>query len=149
MTKARIALIALALFSLSTTTWAQGARMNQVIPPKVHVIAPDKIRSIQVTEKASAAPVSSYTVSVSQTRIKAGGFSPHHNHPDEEIIVLVSGKVKVHTPDGERILEPGGVLVIEAYAEHQLEALEDAYLVEAFGPGRGVRPNAPRLSQSK
>ena len=65
-------------------------------------------------------------------------MSPHHNHPEEELIVVISGRLRAMTTDGDVIMEPGDVFVIESYAEHQIEALEDTFIVEAFGPGRVV-----------
>lgn len=44
-------------------------------------------------------------------------------------------------------MEPGDVLVIQAYAEHQLQAIEDVYMVEALNPGSGVRGSAFGLAE--
>ena len=40
--------------------------------------------------------------------------------------------------DGDVVMEPGDVYVAEAYAEHQVEALEDSFTVVVFGPGKVV-----------
>ena len=79
---------------------------------------------------------------ISQTRINKGGLSPHHNHAEEETITMISGRIKVLSPDGDFFIEAGDVIDIEPYAEHQLEGIEDAYFIEAFGPGRVfIHPN--------
>jgi quercetin dioxygenase-like cupin family protein len=51
---------------------------------------------------------------------------------------LISGRVRVLSPDGNFIAMPGDVIDIEPYAEHQIEALEDSYFIEVFGPGRSI-----------
>ena len=77
---------------------------------------------------------------LSQTLLKEGALSPHHNHPEEELIVVISGRLRAMTSDGDVVMGPGDVFVIESYAEHQVEALEDTFMVEAFGPGRVLSP---------
>ena len=117
---------------------AQQGRMAQIVPPQATVHRLADIPLFTVNELIQARSVRSQTVILSQTFLKAGAMSPRHNHPEEELIVVISGRLRAMTPDGDVIMEPGDVYVIESYAEHQVVALEDTYMVEAFGPGRVV-----------
>lgn len=118
--------------------------MQQIVQPVVKIVRATQLPTIQVNELVAASPVQSASVTVSQTRLQKGGKSPHHNHPEEELIVIVSGQLKVMAADAEYVVGPGDVIVMESYAEHQLEALEDTFMVEAFGPGRLIGAPPPR-----
>ena len=120
----------------SVAIHAQQGRMAQIVAPKSILHKASEIDAINVNDLIEAKPVRAQTVTMSQTRLQEGAMSPHHNHPEEEVIVVITGRLRAMTPDGDVILEPGDVIVVESYAEHQFEALEDTYMVEAFGPGR-------------
>ena len=122
---------------------AQENRMQQIVAPVVKIVRSEQLPTLRVNELVSASPVQSAAVTVSQTRLQKGGKSPHHNHPEEELIVVISGRLKVMTADRDYEVGPGDVIVMESYAEHQLEALEDTFMVEAFGPGRLIGAPPP------
>ena len=117
---------------------AQQGRMMQIVPPQATVHREADLNTFDVNDLIQVRNVQSQTVLLSQTYLQEGGQSPHHNHPEEELIVVISGRLRAMTTDGDVIMEPGDVFVIESYAEHQIEALEDTFIVEAFGPGRVV-----------
>ena len=122
----------------SVAIHAQQGRMAQIVPPKATVYKAAEINVLTVNDLIQAKPVQAQTVTMSQTTLQEGAMSPHHNHPEEELIVVITGRLRAMTAEGEVILEPGDVIVVESYAEHQFEALEDTYMVEAFGPGRVI-----------
>lgn len=124
---------------------AQQERMRQIVAPVVKIARASQLPTIQVNELVAAQPVQSATITVSQTRLKKGGLSLHHNHPEEELITIISGRLLVTSASGEEIAEPGDVIIMESYAEHLLEALEDTFMVESFGPGRLI--GAPPLRE--
>lgn len=61
---------------------------------------------------------------------------PPHNHPNEQITYVVSGKLQLWVEDREYILGPGDVIVIPSYVEHKATALEETFTVESFSPIR-------------
>ena len=140
----RTSLAVAATIFLANVSMAQENRMQQIVQPVVKIVRATQLPTIQVNELVAASPVQSASVTVSQTRLQKGGKSPHHNHPEEELIVIVSGQLKVMAADAEYVVGPGDVIVMESYAEHQLEALEDTFMVEAFGPGRLIGAPPPR-----
>ena len=115
-----------------------ATRFDRVVPPKVVFYEYGDLTIIKPNEKIEVRTLFTQTGIVSQTRIMKDGLSPHHNHPEEETIVLISGRIKVVTADGERILEPGDVANIEPYAEHHFEGIENSFIIEVFGPGRVI-----------
>ncbi len=123
---------------VSLTVHAQQSRLGQVISPKATVHKNADIPIANVNELLSIQLVRSEQVILGQERLKAGSISPQHNHPEEELVVVISGRLRVMTSDGDVVMEPGDVYVAEAYAEHQVEALEDSFTVVVFGPGKVV-----------
>jgi len=75
-------------------------------------------------------------IMMSQTKLAKGVKSPHHNHAEEEIITVVSGKLHVKSGDKNLTVTSGDFIIIPSYVEHQAEAMEDTSMVEAFGPGK-------------
>ena len=68
--------------------------------------------------------------------LKKGALIPKHQHPNEQITYILSGKVKV-TIDGEDfIVKSGEVLIIPSNVPHQFEALEDTIDIDVFAPPR-------------
>ena len=139
----RFLLVILSATFLAGISVAQENRMQQIVPPEVKIVASAQLPTLQVNELVSAQPVQSASITISQTRLQKGGKSPHHNHPEEELIVVISGLLRVMSPDGEYTAGPGDVVVVESYAEHQFEALEDTFMVEGFGPGRLIGAPPP------
>lgn len=80
--------------------------------------------------------VSAATVRLSRVEVAEGFSTPDHNHPDEEIVLLIEGSIKAVSGEKEFFLEPGELIVIPAYVQHHYEALVDSVTIEAFGPGR-------------
>jgi quercetin dioxygenase-like cupin family protein len=71
----------------------------------------------------------------SRIEVATGHSTPDHNHPDEEIILLLEGRIKGVSGDKEFFLEPGEVIIIPAYVQHHYEAIESSVTIEVFGPG--------------
>ncbi len=137
------AIITLATMAIAgMAAYAQQGRMAQILPPKATVFKVSEINENRVNDLIRSKAVQGQTVLMSQTWLEEGAKSPHHNHPEEELIVVISGRLRAMTSEGYVIMEPGDMYVIESYAEHQVEALEDTLMIEAFGPGRvvGVTP---------
>lgn len=88
------------------------------------------------------------TIAQTWIEMKKGEFSPLHNHPDEQTVVLISGSLRARSgKKGEEIytdMEPGDILAVPGEVIHQVEALEDSVFCEAFGPG----PNLEKGVQS-
>ncbi len=77
---------------------------------------------------------------INELVIEKGGSAPIHHHDNEQIIVLLSGKLHVTVGDaeagGERevVLEGGDVMVLPANVPHGAQALEDCRVLDIFSP---------------
>ena len=124
-------------------TQTQSSRFSQISPPKATVYKYADIHESRLNDSISSRSMYTQGLILSHTYLKAGAQSPFHNHPEEELIVLISGRLRARTSTGDVIMEPGDVYAIESFAEHQVEALEDTYMVEVFGPGRVIQSFPP------
>jgi quercetin dioxygenase-like cupin family protein len=65
-----------------------------------------------------------------------GALVPHHQHVNQQITIVTSGRLQFDM-DGKRFeLGPGDVLVIPPHMPHTVEALEDAVVTDFFTPAR-------------
>ena len=91
----------------------------------------------QVRPGITARRIPMATISVIRIDITEGNSTPDHNHPDEQIVILLEGSVKAYMGETEFLLdEPGDMITIPAYVPHTYTALEDSATIEVFGPGR-------------
>jgi len=78
-----------------------------------------------------------------------GTVVPEHAHENEQVGVLVSGRLRFRIGDEVRDLEPGGTWAIPPNAPHEVEAgPEGAVAVEVFAPGRSDWAALERLEPS-
>lgn len=75
------------------------------------------------------------TVRLQYLEMPAGTKSPDHNHPDEEVFYILTGKLKVVGGDQSFTIGPGDIFIVPAYLAHEFEALEDTTFIEVGGPG--------------
>lgn len=87
-------------------------------------------------EGFSAHFVSAATIRMLRAEVAAGTSTTHHNHPDEEMVYVVEGRIRVFSGGNEVELGAGELVVFPAYVDHHYEAIEDSMTIEVFGPGR-------------
>lgn len=75
------------------------------------------------------------TVRLQYLEMPKGTKSPDHNHPDEELFYILTGKLKVTGGDDSFTIGPGEIFIVPAYVAHEFEALETATFIEVGGPG--------------
>lgn len=75
-------------------------------------------------------------MTLAQITLSAGASVPLHEHPNEQVATVLSGRVRflvadeeVDVAEGESVLIPGGV-------PHRVDALEDSVVLDAFAPRR-------------
>jgi quercetin dioxygenase-like cupin family protein len=92
------------------------------------------------TEQMSPTLTRQY-VSGSQTMfarilLKKGCVVPEHSHPNEQLAIIVSGKIEFTVAGVSRVLGQGEVLVIPGGVPHAATALEDTEDWDIFSPPR-------------
>jgi len=65
-----------------------------------------------------------------------GAVAARHNHPHEQIVVMVQGKLRLIVGDAETIMSPDDIVVIPPNVLHEAEALEDTVVIDVFSPPR-------------
>jgi quercetin dioxygenase-like cupin family protein len=77
---------------------------------------------------------------VARFALKAGAHIPWHEHPHEQISLLLEGRARFTVHDGgeERAFEvvAGETVVIPGGVPHQIEILEDVLAFDVFAPPR-------------
>jgi len=68
--------------------------------------------------------------------LKAGSLMPPHQHPQEQIIHIISGRMKVNVGNDSRILGPGDSHYLASNVPHGVETLEDTRVLDTFSPPR-------------
>jgi mannose-6-phosphate isomerase-like protein (cupin superfamily) len=58
-----------------------------------------------------------------------GEFVWHHHHDEDELFLVVSGRLRMELPDGEIVLGPGELLVVPRGVEHRPVAEEETHVV--------------------
>lgn len=103
------------------------------------------ITVISSSEEAMSTPeaglrrqVMSYSPGVMLVRhtMKKGWVGPRHSHPHEQMVYVVSGRIRFQHPGGVLEAGPGDSFLVPGNAEHQASALEDAEVLDVFTPYR-------------
>ena len=75
-------------------------------------------------------------ITVAQIHFEKGAIVPEHSHANEQITMLVAGRVKLVYPDHEQIVEAGQMTQTPPNVPHRLEALEESAAIDVFAPRR-------------
>jgi quercetin dioxygenase-like cupin family protein len=86
----------------------------------------------QVTRQA----IHAQHLTIARIGIAKGGAVPTHSHLNEQVLNLISGRLKVVLDGVETVLQGGQTLVIPPNVPHSVEALEDVVAVDIFSPIR-------------
>lgn len=73
------------------------------------------------------------------TEPKGTGAKPHH-HPSEQIIMVVSGRLRMRIGEEVREIGPNEVALILGDEEHEQQALEDDTRFVSFKTAVGAQP---------
>ena len=117
----------------------------QIAEPQATVVNMDAVEPLIFGDVTVRAVVAN-TVRVMRLELPEGIKSPYHNHADEEIFLLLEGRLRVIGGDNTFTMSPGDVFVVPPFVPHQLEALVDSVVIESGGPGPLLdlfRPQTP------
>jgi quercetin dioxygenase-like cupin family protein len=108
---------------------------TQIVNPEATVINFDEVKPAGVNDERSIRVISASTIGMTRINMKKGGKGPHHNHPDEGMIMVAEGQLRATSREKTWTMSPGDVFVLPSWVPHQVEALTDSVYFEAFGPG--------------
>jgi quercetin dioxygenase-like cupin family protein len=75
-------------------------------------------------------------ITIARIGLASGGVVPTHAHINEQVLNMISGRLKVVLDGVAMVLEGGQTLVIPPNIPHSVEALEDVVAVDVFSPVR-------------
>lgn len=94
------------------------------------------IEKEQMNPLVSRQVIHGETMTVARIHLSRGAVVPLHSHPNEQITLLQSGRLRFTIGDEERVIEAGETVQIPPEAPHSVEALEDSLAVDLFCPVR-------------
>ncbi len=96
----------------------------------------DEIALEKVTEMVSRKFVSGERETVAQIYLKRGAVVPQHAHHNEQMTYVLQGALKLLVAGDEVTLRDGELLHIRPGVLHQVEALDDTFVLGVFSPVR-------------
>ena len=96
----------------------------------------DEIALEKVTEMVSRKFISGERETMAQIYLKRGAVVPQHAHDSEQMTYVLQGALKLLVGGEEVTLREGEVLHITPGVAHQVEALDDTFVLGVFSPVR-------------
>ena len=75
-------------------------------------------------------------MTLARITLARGALVPEHSHPNEQIATVLSGRLRFRLGDEERVVDAGASILIAGDVPHEVEALEDSVVLDAFAPRR-------------
>jgi quercetin dioxygenase-like cupin family protein len=75
-------------------------------------------------------------MTVARLVMQKGAIVPEHSHENEQVTVLLSGRLKFLAAGAEYIIEGGELMEIPSNVPHAVVALEDSEAIDLFAPVR-------------
>jgi quercetin dioxygenase-like cupin family protein len=75
-------------------------------------------------------------MTLARVELGRGCVVPEHAHANEQISIVLEGKLRFRIGGDDLTLEPGDVLHIPSEAPHSVTALEESVVMDVFSPVR-------------
>lgn len=89
-----------------------------------------------LTPLASRQVLHGDSITISRLTLKAGAVVQRHDHINEQITTLESGRLRFDFDDAPVEIAAGESLLIPSHVPHAVVALEDSVAVDVFSPVR-------------
>jgi quercetin dioxygenase-like cupin family protein len=93
----------------------------------------DEIDLDKVTEMVARKVITGGRLTLIQTYLKKGALVPIHAHPDEQMVYVLQGALRALVDGHAVTVREGEVLQVPASALHQVEALDDTFVLDVKG----------------
>lgn len=91
---------------------------------------PDEVISPHYST-ATGGTVTGAIIEVGRYRMAGGTGADPHEHPNEQIIYLLNGRLRAHVGDEEQIVEAGEVIHVPPNVVHEIRAIEDSVFLSS------------------
>jgi quercetin dioxygenase-like cupin family protein len=71
-----------------------------------------------------------------RAELKAGSRMPEHMHPEEQIALVIDGRIILTVAGVPHELTPGNAFYIGSNMPHSVETIEDTTVIDTFSPPR-------------
>ena len=106
------------------------------MPRRAPVTRWDELALEKVTEMVTRKVIAGAGQTMAQVWFKKGALVSRHSHASEQMTCVLDGALRVMVDGDEQVVRAGEVIVIPAGAPHQIEALDDALVIDTFSPAR-------------
>lgn len=96
----------------------------------------DQIPREALSAQLARRVIHSANMTVARIDLLKGALVPRHSHENEQISVLLEGRLRFSFDSGELEVVPGQALEIPPHVPHEVEALEDSVAMDLFAPRR-------------
>jgi quercetin dioxygenase-like cupin family protein len=99
----------------------------------------DDVRKERLTDLLERRVITAERIMLAHVYLKKGCVVPTHSHENEQVTYVLEGALRFWLGKDqreERVLRPGGVLVVPGNLPHKAEALEDTLSLDVFCPPR-------------
>ncbi|MCS6953878.1 MAG: cupin domain-containing protein [Bryobacterales bacterium] len=96
----------------------------------------EEIEKEQMNPRVARQVIHGERMTVARIHLAKGAIVPEHKHPNEQITLLQSGRLRFAIAGEERVVEAGETVQIPPDLPHAVEALEDSVAVDLFSPVR-------------
>ena len=101
----------------------------------------DELQKEYATPKYSTAfgeLIAGEKLEMGRLTFEAGEGAVEHAHPQEQIMYILSGKLKVEFPNETQEIGPGSAFLAPSNVKHRVTALEDAVVISVKDMVEGV-----------
>jgi quercetin dioxygenase-like cupin family protein len=95
-----------------------------------------QIEKEQVGPQATRQVVHAEKVTIARIHLHPGAVVAEHSHENEQVTVLLTGRVKLTCPGRVEIVEAGQLIQMPPNVPHRLDALEETTAIDVFVPRR-------------
>ena len=95
----------------------------------------DELPLEKVTEMVARKAISGADETLTQAYLKKGAVVPQHTHGAEQFIYVLQGALRALVAGEESTVREGEVLLVPAGMAHQVEALDDTFVLSVTRGG--------------
>jgi quercetin dioxygenase-like cupin family protein len=123
------------LVALFLGGFSQLVISQQVTDPEMTGLSFNDLEARRMDDGRNVRRIEASTVGLIRVEWPMGTSTTPHNHANELVLTVISGRLRAISGSREIILAAGDAVVIPAWVEHSYVALEDSVTLEAAGPG--------------
>jgi quercetin dioxygenase-like cupin family protein len=102
----------------------------------VRIIKWSEVETEQLSPLLSRQMVHCDALTIAKINLTKGSVVPRHQHVNEQVTMVETGKLNYRFDDREFVLEAGESMIVPPNVAHEVTALEDTLAIDIFTPVR-------------